>query len=275
MKSHPGGSPLKELSTPQIILSLAVIMALLTTGLLFRPIFRTNSAKVGPAAKEWIPDPLRGQGVILRAETTDKIVALTFDDGPDPRFTPAVLAILKDRHIRATFFVVGEDAALYPELVRNTCQAGHEIENHSYTHPDLMKPTDLTVNEEIAWCQETIESITGAAPIYFRPPRRLYNSDILKLSGVFGYRLVLWSVCLENRAANTPEKMAARAAGLIGPGAIILAHDGHLDRSMTVKALPILIDELQRRGYRFVTLRELLSSVPAKTGRSKSAHSPH
>jgi len=197
--------------------------------------------------------------IITQAHTREKVAALTFDDGPDPRYTLEVLEILKKYKIRATFFVVGEDALLNPEIITAQVYAGHEVENHSFTHPDLLKNTDLTTNEEILWCQEAIAKFTGREPIYFRPPRGLYNRDIVKLAGVYGYRVVLWTVCLENRLAPTPEAMAMRVVKKCVPGSIILAHDGRTDRSKSVKALPILIESLQDKGYRLVTLHQLLT----------------
>lgn len=144
------------------------------------------------------------QAIITRVNTDQKVVALTFDDGPDPRYTPQVLKILEEYQVPATFFVVGEDAGLHPEIIAEQVRAGHEVENHSFTHPDLLKTTDLTTNEEILWCQEAIAALTAQEPIYFRPPRGLYNLDIIKLAGVYGYRVVLWTVCLENRSTPPP-----------------------------------------------------------------------
>lgn len=197
--------------------------------------------------------------VITRANTREKVVALTFDDGPDPRFTPLILDTLKEYNIKATFFVVGEQAFLNPDLVQRAVNEGHEIENHSYTHPDLRASTDLTTGEEILWCHRLVHGLSGREPLYFRPPRRLFNNDIVATAHIYGYAIVLWSVCMENRMARTPEAMARRVVKACFPGAIILAHDGYLDRSKTVKALPLLIKDLQKQGYRFVTLETLLT----------------
>ncbi|MGE5417305.1 MAG: polysaccharide deacetylase family protein [Acidobacteriota bacterium] len=196
---------------------------------------------------------------ITRANTNKKVIALTFDDGPDPRFTPRILAILKDKDVRATFFVVGEEAYLHPEIIEQEAAQMHEIENHTYTHPNLLAKTDLTTNEEIIWCHEVIEGLTDRPPVYFRPPRKLFNHNIIALSEIYGYKTILWTVCLENSLARTPQAMVDRVVSKCVPGAIILAHDGHLDRSMTIKALPLLIAELKKQGYEFVTLQELLN----------------
>ncbi|MGE5405274.1 MAG: polysaccharide deacetylase family protein, partial [Candidatus Saccharibacteria bacterium] len=197
--------------------------------------------------------------VITRANTSEKVIALTFDDGPDPRFTPQILKILRDQKIKATFFVVGEEAYLHPDIIEQEAAQMHEIENHTYTHPNLLAMTDLTANEEIMWCHQTIEDLISRPPLYFRPPRRLFNNDIMSLSQIYGYKTVLWTVCLENSLARTPQAMTDRVVSQCVPGAIILAHDGHLDRSMTVRALPLLIAQLKKQGYKFVTLEELLT----------------
>ncbi|MGE5396274.1 MAG: polysaccharide deacetylase family protein [Chitinophagales bacterium] len=200
------------------------------------------------------------QDIITHSYTKEKVVALTFDDGPDPRFTPSILDTLNKYHVKATFFVVGEDALLYPDLVQRAVAEGHEIENHTFTHPDLIKDTDLTINEEMLWCQEAIEHIVVRKPQYFRPPRKLFNANILKISDIYGYRTILWTVCLENHKAKTPEAMVRRVVRKCQPGSIVLAHDGHLDRSNTVKAMPLLIEALQKKGYRFVTVDELVTN---------------
>lgn len=198
--------------------------------------------------------------VVTAARTNQKVVALTFDDGPDPLYTPQVLKILAEHDVKATFFVVGEDALIYPDLVIKEAQSGHEIENHTYTHPDLLKNTDLTPNEEIIWCHQVVADLTGRSPIYFRPPRRLFDHEILQLTDIYGYRMILWTICVESRFAKTPEDMAKRTVKCVSPGSIILAHDGHLDRSRTVNALPLIIESLKKKGYKFVTLEELLNT---------------
>ncbi|MGE5423004.1 MAG: polysaccharide deacetylase family protein [Ignavibacteriales bacterium] len=200
-----------------------------------------------------------GSDVITAAATDEKVVALTFDDGPDPKITPQVLKILKRHDIKATFFVVGEDAAINPDLVLQELSDGHEIENHTYTHPDLLKNTDLTAGEEITWNHQVVGELTKRSPIYFRPPKKLFNKEIVQMSQLYGYRIVLWTVCVESRYAKTPQAMADRVLKYTTPGSIILAHDGHLDRTQTVKALPLIIERLKKEGYKFVTLEELLT----------------
>lgn len=189
-----------------------------------------------------------------------KLVALTFDDGPDPLFTPDVLEILKRYQLQATFFVVGENAQVYPELLIRMIEAGHELENHTYTHPDLSRANRLEIEEEIEKTDRVIYEITGTKAQFFRPPKKLFRRETIAIAEAKGYKTVLWSICVENNQAVTPLKMAQRVNKAAKPGMIILAHDGRLNRSKTVAALPLIIKEYQKKGYRFVTLDELLKA---------------
>lgn len=189
-----------------------------------------------------------------------KLVALTFDDGPDPLYTPAVLEILKRYQLQATFFVVGENAQAYPELLLRIIAAGHKVENHTYTHPDLSRSSHLATGEEIEKTDRVIYEITGTKAQFFRPPKKLFRRETIAIAESKGYKTVLWSICVENNQAMTPLKMAQRVIKAAKPGMIILAHDGRLNRSKTVAALPLIIKEYQKQGYRFVTLDELLKA---------------
>ena len=199
--------------------------------------------------------------LITKGKTEEKIVALTFDDGPDPRFTPAVLDILKRYQIPATFFVVGQSCEKYPEIIKREQAEGHEIENHTYTHPDLTKDNALRTEEEIRKDQEVILGLTNRKSIYFRPPKRLFTNKTVDIAELNDYTVVLWSVCVEHHASKTVEDMANRVIKKASPGTIILTHDGRLDRTRSVEALPLIIEGYQKKGYRFVRLDELLNST--------------
>lgn len=189
-----------------------------------------------------------------------KMAALTFDDGPDPLYTPDVLEILKKYQIKATFFVVGENAEAYPELVRQEIKAGHEIENHTYTHPDLSRESELKTGEEIQRTEQIIDKITDIKAKFFRPPKKLFRRETIAVAEAKGYKTILWSICVENSHAATPSQMAQRVIDTAHPGMIILAHDGRLDRRQTIAALPMIIEAFQQQGYQFVTLDELLNA---------------
>lgn len=190
----------------------------------------------------------------------EKLVALTFDDGPDLRYTPDVLDILKRYDVKATFFIVGENAERYPFLVQRQVEEGHEVENHTYTHPDLRMKTAVETSEEMAKTAECIRELTRRTPVYFRPPRRLYSDETVIQAEKAGYRIILWSICVENQRAKTAGQMARRVIKAVRPGTIILAHDGRLDRRKTIEALPMIIQSCQQKGYQFVTLEELLAA---------------
>lgn len=188
----------------------------------------------------------------------NKLVALTIDDGPDPRYTQQILSILQQYNIRATFFVVGQNIKQYPDLLIEEIRAGNEIENHTYTHPNLRLESMKQTNDEIMRTQELIENYTHKRPQYFRPPRGLLGRNTLELSESDGYKVVLWTICMEHSVSKTPQAMAARVIKAASPGIIILAHDGRLDRSRTIAALPMVIEGYKKKGYRFVTLDEIL-----------------
>jgi len=196
----------------------------------------------------------------------DKLVALTFDDGPDPRYTPQILNILAQYHIKATFFVVGNNIKEYPDILIREIQAGNEIENHTYTHPNLHLKSITETEEEIIRNQELIESYTHKRPQYFRPPKGLLSKKMIDLCTANDYQVVLWTICLEHYASKTPQAMAARVVTSASPNTIILAHDGRLDRSKTVQALPLLIEGYLNKGYRFVTIDEMFKEKKYQEG---------
>lgn len=189
-----------------------------------------------------------------------RLAALSFDDGPDPVFTAGVLDILKRYNIKATFFVVGENVKAQPGLIKREIEDGHEIENHTYTHPDLRKQSEVKTEEEIRKTGQLIELMTGKQSRYFRPPCRLYSKQTINIAERNAYETILWTICVENSKAKTPAEMAKRVLAAARPGMIILAHDGRLDRSATLQALPIIIEGLQEKGYTFVTTDELIKA---------------
>jgi peptidoglycan/xylan/chitin deacetylase (PgdA/CDA1 family) len=198
-----------------------------------------------------------------RSPTQQKVIALTLDDGPDPKYTPTVLALARSKGVKLTFFLVGRQVQLYPDLARQEAADGHAIGDHTWDHHVMTGLSRRQDRSEIERCGDEIAQVCGERTHLFRPPKGRWNDDTLSAATSLGYHLVLWSVALEHHPSRTPEAMAQRVIGLARPGMIILAHDGEpghpIDRSKTLKALSILIDGLQRKGYRFVTLPELLA----------------
>jgi peptidoglycan/xylan/chitin deacetylase (PgdA/CDA1 family) len=199
-------------------------------------------------------------GVTYRVPTDEKVVALTFDDGPDPRFTPGILDSLDQYGVKATFFEIGRNMVKHPDIVKEVLRRGHVIGNHTYTHPhNIEADTQAQISSELERCEKVIEKMTGRRAHLFRPPRGLVDGTVFTVAEEQGYKTILWTVCADHHDAPTPEDMAARVLKHIRPGAIILAHDGQFcTRWKDVAATPLIIQELKKRGYRFVTVPELL-----------------
>lgn len=202
---------------------------------------------------------------LVRHGPPEMKVALTFDDGPSPVFTPLVLDILKRRGVKATFFLVGKHVEKYPDVVRRIIREGHEIGSHSYSHRDLVPASRAAVLCEIERAEQAFIKVVGSKPALFRPPRGLYSESVRKLIEEKGYQMVLWSVSGMDWSGVSAERIAKRVIRRIHPGAIILLHDsGALlkseggSRHNTVKAVELIIDYLIEMGFEFVTVSELI-----------------
>ncbi|SDT81452.1 Peptidoglycan/xylan/chitin deacetylase, PgdA/CDA1 family [Streptomyces sp. TLI_053] len=188
---------------------------------------------------------------VYELDADRRVVALTIDDGPDPRHTPTVLALLEQHGIRATFFLIGENAVEHPELVREIAARGHHLANHTWTHPDLRHLSEAKVREELERTSELLHRTTGKAPTWFRAPGGDWSPASLKVSAELGMRSMAWSVDPRDWARPGTAVITDRILKDVRPGAIVLNHDGGGDRSQTVAALkaylPVLIDS----GYHF------------------------
>jgi len=191
-----------------------------------------------------------------------KWLALTIDDGPHPDYTPHLLAILKKYNVKATFFLVGEMAERYPELVKAELLDGHEIGNHTYDHVNLTKVPTEEVATEIEACGDVLQTITKQRPHLFRPPGGDYNNNVAEAAEALGYTMVLWTDnagdWLSPGRAMTEQKVLQRASN----GGVILMHDGY---QQTVDVLPQLLTILKREGYEFVTIDQMMpaSFIPS------------
>ena len=184
-------------------------------------------------------------------------IAMTFDDGPHPKLTPMLLDMMKERGIKGTFFLVGKNVAEYPEIAQRIVAEGHEVANHSWAHPQLTKLGPDALKKEIADTNDAIHRATGIQTTIMRPPYGAINASITKrLNEEFGLTVALWSVdSIDWRirnAAHVTKLITEKAA----PGAIILAHDIH---PSTVQAMPAVFDTLTAKGYKFVTVSELIA----------------
>jgi peptidoglycan/xylan/chitin deacetylase (PgdA/CDA1 family) len=209
----------------------------------------------------------RRHGVVFRVPTREKVVALTFDDGPDPEWTPKILDTLRRYRVKATFFMIGKRMEQYPELVRRVVLEGHAIGNHTYTHPrNIEEDTRTRIAWELEQCERVIERITGSRTRLFRPPRGRLDATVFAIAEDEGYRVILWSICADRHDAPTPPLMEKRVLARIAPGGIILSHDGTGSiRKKDTEAAPLIIAALLKRGYRFVTIPELLEAAGKST----------
>ncbi|MFB7590335.1 polysaccharide deacetylase family protein [Streptomyces sp. NPDC056169] len=185
-------------------------------------------------------------------------VALTFDDGPDPVHTRQVLDILDRYGARATFFCVGHHVAALPDLVRRIAAAGHEVGNHSWSHPYLPDLTPEQLREQLDRTAEIVAKVTGEeAPTRFRPPYGALSPEVLAALEGYPTTLTMWDVDTRDWARPGPERIAATVLESAGPGSVVLMHEGAGDRAQTVQALPAIVEGLLERGLELVTVGEL------------------
>lgn len=202
-----------------------------------------------------------GAGISFsRVSVTEPYIAMTFDDGPHPHNTPRLLDMLRERNIKATFYVIGRNVDLYPNVVRRTVAEGHEIGNHSYTHRSLSTLSDATVREEITKTRDAIARAAGVQPRTLRPPYgALKQAQRQWIHQEYGLPTILWSVDPLDWKRPGPAAVTSRILAGTTPGAIVLAHDLH---GQTVDAMPATLDGLLRKGFKFVTVSQLLAMKP-------------
>jgi peptidoglycan/xylan/chitin deacetylase (PgdA/CDA1 family) len=183
-------------------------------------------------------------------------VALTFDDGPSPRYTLRILRILRQRGVTATFFMVGYLARSYPEVVQRVVESGMSVGNHSMNHPTKRPFADLPLHEIREQIERGHHVVTelGGGSVGFRPPGGSWSGAVRDLAADQGERVILWSVDSEDFAGLAPRVLARRVVREAEPGSIILLHDGGGNRGATVKALPRIIAGLRKKGLAFESL---------------------
>jgi len=189
-------------------------------------------------------------------------VALTFDDGPNPNYTPQVLATLEQYHVKATFFCVGRLVAQYPDLVKAEYADGHVIGNHSWSHPNLGLLSSNEVATQLRQTSDIIQQTLGVRPTFFRPPYGVFNTTVLTQANLMGLTTIIWNDEARDWLRPGIDVISSRILGLAGNGAIILLHDGGGNRYQTVKALPTIITTLRAEGYNFVTLQQMVNDLP-------------
>ncbi len=188
------------------------------------------------------------------------LIALTFDDGPHSVKTPEILDILKENNICATFFVVGENASKNELIMERIYQEGHEIGNHTLTHKYLHGKGRHIVEAEIDLCDDVIFNHSEYNSIVFRPPGGLYDANLTSVCEERGYSIILWSIDTRDWAGTSAQDICKEIFANIEDGAIILMHDYVCGESHTAEALKIVIPQLMKLGYRFVTVSELIGN---------------
>jgi peptidoglycan/xylan/chitin deacetylase (PgdA/CDA1 family) len=214
-----------------------------------------REVKAGDHANRWHGAKLLS---IWRGDPKRKEIALTFDDGPHPAFTPRLLDLLQQLHVKATFFLVGKKVEEAPEVVARIVHDGHEIGNHTYHHSNLSKIPVESIESEIQRGNEAIRRACGRTPTLFRPPGGHHDDSILAAAEKLGMTTVLWTDDPADFANPGPDVIEHRILDQVGSGADVLLHDGV---EQTLAVLPDLVARLRREGYSFVTMSEMVQHL--------------
>jgi peptidoglycan/xylan/chitin deacetylase (PgdA/CDA1 family) len=185
---------------------------------------------------------------------TQKVVYLTFDDGPSPRYTPKVLDILRKEHVSATFFVLGFKAAQYPQLVRRIYHEGHELGNHGYYHTFIVNKSKQWVESDIRKTDVVVQAVCGAKPKYFRPPGGILSKADVGLVVKAGHSIAMWTVDTNDWKGLSAPVIVEAATQRVTANSVILMHDGLVTSQSTATALPVIIHKLRAKGYGFAVL---------------------
>ena len=208
------------------------------------------------------PKPKPAPAAPTAANSGDKVIALTFDDGPGP-YTAQLLDILDQHGAKATFFLIGSKVSAQADVLRRMHARGHQLGNHSWSHPELPKLPVGQIAGEIDRTNDAIKQATGVKPTVMRPPYGAVNSAVLEQLRLRGMSSILWSVDTRDWADRNSEIVCSRAVAGAHPGAIILMHDIH---QTSVGAVPCILSALKQQGYSFVTVQGLLGNMAAGAG---------
>ena len=197
-------------------------------------------------------------GVYWEVKVNEKEAALTFDDGPSPTFTNKILDLLKRYQAKATFFVVGKQAERFPNLVLREYNEQHELGNHTYEHREINGMTEDELKKDLELSHQIVFKITGQRMRLFRPTSGNINDRLVKAARSLNYNIIIWKQDSRDWTGLNGKIIAVRILKTIQPGSIILFHDLGGNRKNTLLALEIILPELSRQGYQFVTVSELL-----------------
>lgn len=192
-----------------------------------------------------------------RFQTEERVVALTFDDGPHPVATEKILDLLEGYDARATFFVIGQNAVYYPDVLRAIKDGGHEIANHTFTHNALFQEQKEEIKAEIEKAEDVILSVCQKKTTLFRPPEGCISENVLSAADELGYDVILWSIDTKDWAHTSKREIINNVKKNVKPGCIILFHDYISGESHTLEALEELLPYLSDLGYSFKTISEI------------------
>lgn len=210
--------------------------------------------------KQFIKTEKKKKAKAKNKKNKKKLIALTFDDGPDPDVTPQILKTLKKHEAKATFFMLVNSAEKYPKIAKQVANNGHEIANHTYTHVNLAKVKRSRIEKELAHAKEKLESITERPVKLFRPPYGEYNQAVVEVAHNSEQHIIMWSVDPQDWRYKNKNKIYQNIMQSSNPGSIVLMHDIH---QATADALPKILKDLKEQGYEFVTVSELLKEIEA------------
>jgi len=210
--------------------------------------------------------------VLNMVHTEQPEIALTFDDGPDPQNTPAVLKILQSYGAHATFFVLGSQVQHYPGLTERIAQDGNELGDHSMSHHSLRKLPPERLTYELRSTADLIKELSGRSPHFVRPPYGYYNSLVVQTAEKMHMQIALWTIDTRDWSGRSAQAIASCVLSQLKPGEIVLLHDGGGPRQRTIHALSTILSGLKLRGYRAVTLSELLEDAQRKAVQTPANH---
>ncbi|MBH5319670.1 polysaccharide deacetylase family protein [Paenibacillus sp. GSMTC-2017] len=199
--------------------------------------------------------------IVWEVPMDEKLIALTFDDGPNANTTPQILDLLKQYNAKATFFVIGNRLDKYAEVIKREAFEGHEVANHTYNHIFFTRRVGSSViSNEIIDTQKKITELTGQNTKWFRPPGGYYNDRVIDVARANGYTVILWSWHQDTQDWNTPgvDRIVNKVLKNARNGDIVLMHDHVNGSTQTVRALERILPALQEQGYRMVTISELM-----------------
>ncbi len=250
--------PLLDTRIPDLLMPLArffsLFLGLIILGLTSG---QGQTPAAAPAAERTKPVAAPGPRITFNSVHVDEpYIAMTFDDGPHGTLTPKLLDLLAARHMKVTFFVLGECIEQHPEVLQRAAREGHEIANHSWSHPQLNKMSDEAVRSQLRRTDDAIKQVTGKRPTLFRPPYGAITTRQKKwIHDEFGYQIIMWDVDPLDWKEPGPTTVSNRILRETRAGSIILSHDIHRG---TIEAMPATFEQLQAKHFKFVTVSELI-----------------